>query len=174
MKALMPFLLIVGLVGCEGGAGSLDQAEQLKAEAEAEIKKGNHALIEVNGDLDAAILHFTEAIKIAKQMQGMPGASSRILGRAYADLGTCYLGKGDHDKALAEYNKAIRIFDVTKQYDWLGSTHGHRKTIYGLKARKASTAEERARFEALADQEDSEARVNRMLNQERTRRRQSQ
>jgi tetratricopeptide (TPR) repeat protein len=151
MKTLTSFLLIVGLVGCEGGAGSLDQADQLKAEAE--VKKGFHANNELK-DHDTAILHFTEAIKIAQQLESdAPGWSYPILADAHTGLGLVYKTKGDDDKALTEYNEAIALCHVTNRYGDLGIAHLGRAGVYALKARKASTAEERARFESLADQE---------------------
>ena len=165
-------LVLVGILGC--GPTAAERYTQLKVEAEAEVEKGYHANNELK-DHDTAILHFTEAIKIAQQLESDAlGGHRQILGRSYNGLGLCYLGKGDDDKALAEFDEAIRIYDATKRFASSGVVNRFRQGIYRRKAEKASTAEERAKFEALADQEDLEAQVNRKLDQERTRRRQSQ
>ena len=144
---------------------------QLKAEAES--KKGYHANNELK-DHSTAILHFTKAIKIAKQLESdVPGWSSPILSSGHNGLGLCYLGKDDLDKALAEFNEAIRLNERSRNYSGVAVAHMHRGRIYRLKAKKASTAEERARFESLADQEAISSEASFKTDQEYMRRRQS-
>ena len=164
-------LVLVGILGC--GPTAAERSTQLRAEAKDAIEKGFYA----NNDLkdhDTAILHFTEAIKIADQLleSDAPAWSYPIRADAHTGLGLVYKTKGDYDKALTEYNEAIEISNVTKRYGDLGNAHLGRAGVYQLKAAKASTAEERARLETLADQEYISSRAS-FLTEQEYRRRQS-
>lgn len=136
-----------------------DEIQELRAEAEAAAEEGHNASAELK-DYDAAILHYTKAIKIAQQLKSdAPGWSSPILVKSHNGLGMCYRGKGDFDKALAEFNEAIRIGELSSYVDILGPVYAHKGGIYRRKAEKASTAEERKHFEALSDEAHIESQA---------------
>ena len=160
MRVLLGLGLGLGLVGILGcGPTAAERSTQLRAEAKAAVEEGYHATNELK-DYDAAILHWTKAIKIAQQLESdAPGWSSPILGTAHNGLGMCYRGKGELDKALAEFNEAIRIGELSSDAGLLGPVHAHKGSIYRRKAEKASTAEDREKFEALREQADTESKA---------------
>jgi len=65
------------------------------ADAASELKAGETAA--ARGDYNAAIQHFTQAIKLA------PGAN------AYFGRGLAYENEGLYDKAIADYTKVIQL-----------------------------------------------------------------
>src|SRR5690606_26059604 len=79
---------------------------------------------DVVGKFDSAIYCYKKSLQICKSIQYLKGQ-----GAASCNLGLVYLNQNEYTQSLKYLHQAVGIFEITKNYVFLGHCYKDRKSV---------------------------------------------